>query len=82
MLGQKKAGLVYKVLLIVWLLLPVMLCKGIGRGVYLIAALPIMPQFVKLYGLELGNENRGTAMQFINNLNLLLGFAYILASTL
>jgi 1,4-dihydroxy-2-naphthoate octaprenyltransferase len=82
MLGQKKAGLVYKVLLIVWLLLPVILCKGIGRGIYLIAALPIMPQFVKLYGLELGNENRGTAMQLINNLNLLLGFAYILARTL
>lgn len=80
-LGQEKTDRLYRILLVIWVLCPIVLLWTLvsfrGVLVYLIGAVSFMSVFMHQYKLQLGPENRADAMNNINVLYSLLGLSYM-----
>ena len=84
LLGQERTDRLYRVALTVWLLLPAavfVLCGRFPSVLTYILAVPVfIHAFVTHLRRHLGPEGRGPVMGGINSLNIMLGFAYCLAT--
>lgn len=83
LLGRKKTDILYRVFLIIWLFSPIIvlaLLKGFQSVTVYLLEIPIMIfGFTRQMSLVLGQEQRGQVMGGIGNLNIILGFAYMIA---
>lgn len=83
LIGRGRMGAFYRVALVVWALLPVVLFALQGKTtslvVYLLEFLVLVNAFSRQLGLELGQKMRMQVMAGIGTLNIMLGFAYIVA---
>ena len=83
LLGRKRTDVFYRIMLILWALLPVIIFAVFRRPlsilVYLLESLVMLSGLARQFSLQLGEEFRGAVMAGINTLNVFLGFAYILA---
>ena len=83
LIGRKNTDILYRICLIIWLLSPIIIFAGLNSFrsvlVYLLE-IPIMVfGFTRQMSLTLGQEMRGQVMGGIANLNIILGFAYMIA---
>lgn len=82
LLGENKLARLYRLLLLLWAVLPLPLLlwrQGHGILFYLISFLPAFGHFSTQLHLRLGPEQRGTAMAGIVALNTMLGLGYIVS---
>lgn len=81
LLGPRRLAAAYRLLLVLWVALPVPMLagRGIGLVVYLLSLLPIGGHFSMQLRLPLNPEQRGRAMAGIVSLNTMLGLGYIAA---
>ncbi len=83
LMGEKLTDIIYKVMLVVWLLTPeIIFCAQVQWRAAVVYALEIpvfISIFVKQLKLHLGPKKRGMIMIGINTLNIMIGFAYIVA---
>lgn len=83
LLGRERTDRVYDFALIVWLLLPVLIFMIQGRFSSVLTYILEIPVFIFAFVMQirqpLDPDRKGPVMAAINNLNIMLGFAYCLA---
>lgn len=83
LLGRPRTDILYKVLLVIWLLSPIIIFAILGSylsiPVYILEIPVMIFGFTRQMSLKLGQELRGHVMGGISNLNIMLGFAYMIA---
>ena len=82
-LGKDITSLIYKRLLIIWMIFPIIVYAIIGRYtsilIYLLELPVLISSISRQLSYELGQNDRGKIMAGISNLNICIGFAYMLA---
>ncbi len=83
LLGRKKTDSLYRILLVIWLIIPLLIHVLLGSYISALIYLLQIPVFLHLIlrqlKLKLGQEQRGLVMAGINSLNVMLGFAYCIS---
>lgn len=80
LLGRKRTDSLYRILLVVYLIIPmiifIILGAYISALIYILQIPMFLHVFIRQMKLQLGQEQRGLVMAGINTLNVMLGFAY------
>ncbi len=83
LLGEQKTGTVYRLMLVVWQLCPLVLFlaegKRTGALAYLLCLLAAFSAVSRQFRTPLGPETRGAVMAGVNSLLIMSGFAYAVA---
>ena len=83
LLGKRKTGVLYRVLLLLWLLSPVVLllagCSAISALVYFLCLPVSVSTFSRQFRTPLSPETRGAVMSGVNSLLIMLSFSYAVA---
>ena len=83
LIGRKKTDMLYRIMLVVWLLSPVVLFVFGGNllsaAVYSLETLVFLNHFFRQLFIQLGQEKRMAVMAGITNLVIIISFAYVTA---
>jgi 1,4-dihydroxy-2-naphthoate octaprenyltransferase len=83
LLGRKRTDKLYRIMLIVWILCPIVISLFSGRYmavlVYVLELPVVLFGLMRQFAMQLGEQQRGMIMGGISNLNIAISFAYMVA---